>query len=190
MIMVAFNLNIFLIWVRFGETRFGTTFQYLALHLRFEVDMVAYSLCDFGGGQVEKDEVQIYRETHFLLLMQRLKKSKPVSAEELRSSGGCPLTPEEAALVLSEYLLTPTELAPFKNFSSQLAALDFIACATSDVFAITDSGSQLSSLVLGFRKTCLLTSYSTLQNSFLLRLLEYAMFFTVSVENTITDLHK
>ena len=33
----------------------------------------------------------------------------------------------------------------------QLAALDFIACATADVFAMTDSGSQLSSLVSGFR---------------------------------------
>ncbi|KAK2979859.1 hypothetical protein RJ640_026601 [Escallonia rubra] len=33
----------------------------------------------------------------------------------------------------------------------QMAALDYIACATADVFAITDSGSQLSSLVSGFR---------------------------------------
>lgn len=33
----------------------------------------------------------------------------------------------------------------------QLAALDFIACATSDVFAMTDTGSQLSSLVSGLR---------------------------------------
>lgn len=33
----------------------------------------------------------------------------------------------------------------------QLAALDFIACASADVFAMTDSGSQLSSLVSGFR---------------------------------------
>ncbi|PIN19562.1 hypothetical protein CDL12_07761 [Handroanthus impetiginosus] len=32
-----------------------------------------------------------------------------------------------------------------------LAALDFIGCAVSDVFAITDSGSQLSSLLSGFR---------------------------------------
>ncbi|XP_024993185.1 O-fucosyltransferase 8 isoform X2 [Cynara cardunculus var. scolymus] len=162
--------------------------KYLALHLRFEVDMVAYSLCNFGGGQVEKAELQAYREDHFPLLMQRLKKSKPVSAEELRSSGRCPLTPEEAALVLAalgftsdtyiylagsqiyggesrmspltnlyprlitkEDLLSPSEIAPFKNLSSQLAALDFIACATADVFAITDSGSQLSSLVSGFR---------------------------------------
>ncbi|KAD3068818.1 hypothetical protein R6Q59_017185 [Mikania micrantha] len=162
--------------------------RYIALHLRFEIDMVAYSLCDFGGGQDEKTELQSYREIHFPLLMQRLKKSKPVSAEELRSSGRCPLTPEEGALVLAglgftsetyiylagsqiyggksrmqpltnlyphvvtkEDLLSPSELAPFKNFSSQLAALDFIACATADVFAITDSGSQLSSLVSGFR---------------------------------------
>ncbi|KAG8494534.1 hypothetical protein CXB51_012228 [Gossypium anomalum] len=174
--------------------------RYLALHLRFEEDMVAYSLCDFGGGDYEKKELKAYREVHFPLLMERLKNSKygptfpsrplplPVSPVELRKLGRCPLTPEEAALVLAalgfkpetyiylaashiyggssrmqpftslypnlvtkETLLTSSELAPFKNFSSQLAALDFIACATSDVFAMTDSGSQLSSLVSGFR---------------------------------------
>ncbi|KAG2303858.1 hypothetical protein Bca4012_062823 [Brassica carinata] len=162
--------------------------KYLALHLRFEEDMVAYSLCDFGGGESERKELQAYREDHFPLLLQRLKESKSVSPEELRKTGRCPLTPEEATLVLAglgfnrgtyiylagsqiyggssrmlplttlypnlvtkETLLTPQELAPFKNFSSQLAALDFIACAASDVFAMTDSGSQLSSLVSGFR---------------------------------------
>ncbi|GLT68323.1 hypothetical protein SLA2020_405690 [Shorea laevis] len=163
-------------------------YRYLALHLRFEVDMVAYSMCDFGGGEYEKRELQAYRETHFPLLIERLKNSKPISPAELRKLGRCPLTPEEAAVVLAslgfkrgtyiylagsqiyggnsrmhpftslypnlvtkETLLTPSELAPFRNFSSQLAALDFIACATSDVFAMTDSGSQLSSLVSGYR---------------------------------------
>ncbi|XP_022720381.1 uncharacterized protein At1g04910-like isoform X2 [Durio zibethinus] len=162
--------------------------RYLALHLRFEEDMVAYSLCDFGGGEYEKKELEAYREIHFPLLIERLKNSKPVSPKELRKLGRCPLTPEEAAVVLAalgfkretyiylagshiyggssrmhpftslypnlvtkETLLTPSELAPFRNFSSQLAALDFIACATADVFAMTDSGSQLSSLVSGFR---------------------------------------
>ncbi|EEF40087.1 conserved hypothetical protein [Ricinus communis] len=162
--------------------------RYLALHLRFEVDMIAYSLCEFGGGEDEKKELKAYRESHFPLLIERLKNSKPISASELRKLGRCPLTPEEAALVLAglgfkrgtyiylagshmyggksrmypftslypnlvtkETLLTPKELAPFRNFSSQMAALDFIACATSDVFAMTDSGSQLSSLVSGFR---------------------------------------
>jgi hypothetical protein len=49
--------------------------KYLALHLRFEVDMIAYSLCDFGGGQKERRELQAYRESHFPMLMERLKHS-------------------------------------------------------------------------------------------------------------------
>ncbi|GER24514.1 O-fucosyltransferase family protein [Striga asiatica] len=162
--------------------------KYLALHLRFEVDMVAYSMCNFGGGEKEARELQAYREEHFPLLLERLKKTTQLSPEKLRKMGRCPLTPEEAALVLAglgfdrdtyiylagsqiyggksrmnpltslypnivtkEDLLSPSELAPFKNFSSQLAALDLIVCAVSDVFAMTDSGSQLSSLVSGFR---------------------------------------
>ncbi|KAF3333313.1 GDP-fucose protein O-fucosyltransferase [Carex littledalei] len=161
--------------------------KYLALHMRFEVDMVAYSLCNFGGGQRERRELQMYREEHFPTLIARTQNIS-ISSEELRISGKCPLTPEEAALMLSslgyksetyiylagshiygglsrlqpfmqlfpnvvtkEDLLSPEELRPFKNFSSQLAALDFIACASSDVFAMTDSGSQLSSLVTGYR---------------------------------------
>ncbi|XP_019157921.1 PREDICTED: uncharacterized protein At1g04910 [Ipomoea nil] len=167
----------------------NTSTRYLALHLRFEIDMVAYSMCEFGGGESERNELQAYREVHFPLVLERLNKSKTIiSPEELRRSGRCPLTPEEAALVLAslgykhetyiylagseiyggeyrmqplttlypnlvtkEDLLSPIELAPFRNYSSQLAALDFIACATADVFALTDSGSQLSSLVSGFR---------------------------------------
>ncbi|MCL7039900.1 hypothetical protein MKW94_022698 [Papaver nudicaule] len=162
--------------------------KYLALHLRFEIDMVAYSLCAFGGGEDEAKELEAYRKVHFPIVVERLKNTKSVSPAELRKLGKCPLTPEEAGLVLSglgfkrstyiflagsgiyggssrmhaltrlypnlvtkENLLTPSELAPFRNFSSQLAALDFIACATSDVFAMTDSGSQLSSLVSGYR---------------------------------------
>ncbi|OVA00115.1 GDP-fucose protein O-fucosyltransferase [Macleaya cordata] len=162
--------------------------KYLALHLRFEIDMVAYSLCAFGGGEDETKDLEAYRNIHFPIVVERLKNTKSVSPAELRKLGRCPLTPEEAGLVLSglgfkrgtyiylagsdiyggksrmhpftrlypnvvtkEDLLTPSELAPFSNFSSQLAALDFIACATSDVFAMTDSGSQLSSLVSGYR---------------------------------------
>lgn len=149
--------------------------------------MVAYSLCEFGGGEKERKELQTYREIHFPLLIERLKVSKyvlkkssryfslahkisvsqimlfcvrfcrPVSPEELRRTGKCPLTPEEAALVLAglsfkrdtiiylaasqiyggqsrlqpltslypnvvtkEDFLTPNELAPFKNYSSQV----------------------------------------------------------------------
>ncbi|KAK8455593.1 hypothetical protein SEVIR_4G144600v4 [Setaria viridis] len=165
----------------------GGPSRYLALHMRFEEDMVAYSLCEFGGGEEERRELQAYRETHFPTLAMRLRNAT-VSPEEQRSLGRCPLTPEESGLILSalgydgrtfiyvagsqiyggaprlrpltrlypnlvtkEDILTADELAPFKNFSSRLAALDFIACASADVFAVTDSGSQLSSLVSGFR---------------------------------------
>ncbi|KAJ4976061.1 hypothetical protein NE237_001167 [Protea cynaroides] len=75
--------------------------KYLALHLRFEIDMVAYSLCEFGGGENERQELHAYRESHFPLLIERLKKTKLLSPAELRKLGRCPLTPEEAALVLS-----------------------------------------------------------------------------------------
>jgi len=166
--------------------------KYLALHLRFEIDMVAYSMCEFGGGETERSELQSYREVHFPLLLERLKKSKyilcsisappfgltwfvwwfnwpyfgdvcrPLSPRELRKTGKCPLTPEEAGLVLAglgfkhgtyiylagsdiyggqsrmqglttlypnlvtkEDLLTPSELAPFRNFSSQVSCFLF-----------------------------------------------------------------
>ncbi|OAY71713.1 Uncharacterized protein ACMD2_21923 [Ananas comosus] len=130
--------------------------KYLALHMRFEMDMVAYSLCDFGGGEKERKELQAYREIHFPTLVMRFRNGS-VSPEELRNLGRCPLMPEEAALMLSalgysretyiylagshiygghsrllpfirvypnlvtkEDLLTTSELAPFRNFSSQV----------------------------------------------------------------------
>ncbi|KAL1199034.1 O-fucosyltransferase 2 [Cardamine amara subsp. amara] len=162
--------------------------KYLALHLRFEIDMVAHSLCYFGGGETEQKELDTYRQKHFPSLSTLTKTKKFPSPDTLRTEGLCPLTPEEAVLMLAalgfnretrvfvaganiyggskrlaaltslypnlvtkEILLTKSELQPFKNFSSQLAALDFIACAAADAFAMTDSGSQLSSLVSGYR---------------------------------------
>ncbi|MFS7933992.1 putative GDP-fucose protein O-fucosyltransferase [Helianthus anomalus] len=163
-------------------------FRYLALHLRFEIDMVAHSLCDFGGGEEEKKELQAYREIHFPGLVELNNSTKVPPPERLKAEGLCPLMPEETVLMLAglgfkretrmylagahiyggksrldalttlfpnmvtkEDLLSPSEIEPFLNFSSQLAALDFITCTSSDVFAMTDSGSQLSSLVSGYR---------------------------------------
>ncbi|KAL0305985.1 UNVERIFIED_CONTAM: O-fucosyltransferase 2 [Sesamum radiatum] len=54
-------------------------------------------------------------------------------------------------LVTKESLLSSAEIEPFANFSSQLAALDFIVCTAADAFAMTDSGSQFSSLIAGYR---------------------------------------
>lgn len=58
------------------QVNIASSSKYLALHLRFEVDMVAYSMCDFGGGENETRELQAYREEHFPLLLERLKKVK------------------------------------------------------------------------------------------------------------------
>ncbi|XLT57718.1 hypothetical protein HN873_050322 [Arachis hypogaea] len=141
--------------------------KYLALHLRFEVDMVAYSLCEFGGGESERRKLQAYRESQFPLLVERLKNStSPISPMVLRKMGRCPLTPEEASLVLAGlgfkrgtyvYLAgsgiygADSRMNPFTRLYPNLAALDFIACATADVFSMTDSGSQISTMVFGFK---------------------------------------
>jgi len=51
----------------------GGPSRFLALHMRFEEDMVAYSLCEFGGGEEERRELQAYREAHFPALAARLR---------------------------------------------------------------------------------------------------------------------
>ncbi|KAK8618501.1 hypothetical protein V6N13_132490 [Hibiscus sabdariffa] len=113
--------------------------KYLALHLRFEEDMAACFLCHFGGGEYEKKELEAHRE-------------------EFRKLDRCPLTPEEAALVPAAldfkrgtYIhLAGSHMAEVPTcILLPLAALDFIARATSDVFAMADSGSQLSLVVSG-----------------------------------------
>ena len=52
--------------------------KYLAVHLRFEIDMVAYSLCYFGGGKDEEDELEAYRQIHFPVLTELKKTTKYV----------------------------------------------------------------------------------------------------------------
>ena len=48
-------------------------------------------------------------------------------------------------------LIILDEIISFFSCHLQLAALDFIACASADAFAMTDPGSQFSSLVQGYR---------------------------------------
>lgn len=50
--------------------------KYLALHLRFEIDMVAHSLCEFGGGDEEQKELEAFREIHFPALVLLKKTTK------------------------------------------------------------------------------------------------------------------
>ncbi|KAL8556691.1 hypothetical protein ACS0TY_004225 [Phlomoides rotata] len=76
--------------------------RYLALHLRFEIDMVAHSLCEFGGGEEENRELEAYREIHFPALVELKKMKRFLSPTELRSEGLCPLMPEETVLILAD----------------------------------------------------------------------------------------
>ncbi|KAL8462750.1 hypothetical protein ACS0TY_032881 [Phlomoides rotata] len=75
--------------------------RYLALHLRFEINMVAHSLCEFGGGEEENCELEAYREIHFPALVELKKTKRFPSPTELRSEGLCPLMPEETVLMLA-----------------------------------------------------------------------------------------
>ncbi|KAL8153884.1 hypothetical protein V2J09_011644 [Rumex salicifolius] len=131
--------------------------KYVALHLRFEEDMVAYSLCDFGGGEAERRELQAYREAHFPLMLDRLNSSNiRVTASELRLSGRCPLTPEESALVLAglgfnrgTYIyLAGSQIYDAKPRMKPFTSLYPNLVTKEDIF---NSGSQFSSLVSGYR---------------------------------------
>lgn len=50
--------------------------RYLAVHVRFEIDMAAYSMCYFGGGKEEEEELEAYRAVHFPALSLLKKTSK------------------------------------------------------------------------------------------------------------------
>ncbi|KAK9749011.1 hypothetical protein RND81_02G096100 [Saponaria officinalis] len=69
--------------------------RYIALHLRYEKDMLAFSGCTYGLSPEEADELTVIREntTHW--------KVKEINATEQRTKGYCPLTPKEVGLFLS-----------------------------------------------------------------------------------------
>ncbi|KAK4781950.1 hypothetical protein SAY86_016052 [Trapa natans] len=154
--------------------------HYIALHLRFEPDMLAFSGCDYGGGEKERQELGAIRR--------RWKTLHITNPDRARRQGKCPLTPEEVGLMLralgygsdvhiyvasgevygGEKYLAPLkalfpnfhskdtiaskeELAPFAPFSSRMAALDFIVCDGSDVF-VTNNNGNMARILAGRRR--------------------------------------
>ncbi|KAH1244180.1 hypothetical protein AAZX31_06G017800 [Glycine max] len=154
--------------------------HYIALHLRFEPDMLAFSGCDYGGGEKEQKELGAIRRR-----WKTLHKSNP---DRARRQGRCPLTPEEVGLMLralgygsdihiyvasgevyggkrtlaplralfpnfhsKETIATKEELEPFSSFSSRMAALDFIVCDESDVF-VTNNNGNMAKILAGRRR--------------------------------------
>lgn len=76
------------------------TSKYLALHLRFEIDMVAHSLCEFGGGEEERHELEAYREIHFPALTLLKKTTKYVPYHFCFVFISCPLHANIGELIL------------------------------------------------------------------------------------------
>ncbi|KAF3324887.1 GDP-fucose protein O-fucosyltransferase [Carex littledalei] len=154
--------------------------HFIALHLRFEPDMLAFSGCYYGGGDKERTELGKIRK--------RWKTLHASNPEKERRHGKCPLTPEEVGLMLralgygedvhiyvasgeiyggnetlaplkalfpnfhsKETLASKKELAPFASFSSRMAALDFVVCDRSDAF-VTNNNGNMAKILAGRRR--------------------------------------
>ncbi|KAM0953859.1 putative GDP-fucose protein O-fucosyltransferase [Dioscorea sansibarensis] len=168
------------------------TGPFVVLHLRYEMDMLAFSGCTHGCSDKEAEELTRMRYAYPWW------KEKEVVSEKKRLEGLCPLTPEETALVLQalgferntliyiasgeiyggerrlaalraaypklvrkEMLLSPDELRPFQNHSTQMAALDYLVSIESDVFIPSYDGNMAKVVeghrrYTGFRKTIML----------------------------------
>jgi len=72
--------------------------KYVSVHLRFEMDMVAFSCCEYDFGQAEKLEMDMARERGWKGKFRR--RGRVIRPGANRIDGKCPLTPLEVGMML------------------------------------------------------------------------------------------
>ncbi|KAG0451754.1 hypothetical protein HPP92_025998 [Vanilla planifolia] len=114
--------------------------HFIALHLRFEPDMLAFSGCYYGGGDKERKELGAIRRR-----WKTLHKNNP---DKERRQGKCPLTPEEVGLMLRALGFG---MDVHLYVASGEVYGDFIVCDGSDAF-VTNNNGNMAKIIAGRRR--------------------------------------
>ncbi|KAJ4838502.1 Diphthamide biosynthesis protein [Turnera subulata] len=175
---------------------------FLALHLRYEMDMIAFSGCTEGCNEEEIEELTKMRYAYPWW------KEKVIDSDKKRKAGLCPMTPEETALTLKalgidtniqlyiaagniyaderrmanlrevypnlvrKETLVPSDIKPFLNHSNQMAALDYFVSLESDIFVPTYGG-NMAKIVEGHRRYLGYRTTINLNRMVLVNLIDY-----------------